>query len=232
MLYYALSAQVFGCRVLDTWYCKAQYLTPKTLFDVVPALNCEGNIQSIENLELLTDRLRLKVIGPDFAGQSLDYYARNRAFLIEWNPTPAAEFYTLPYHQERLRVELGLMKEGRLARFWLFRREDAGFTTAIGNIAFNNIVRGAFQSCHLGYQLDEREVNQGFMTEALRRAIAFAFDEMQLHRIEANVMPRNLRSRRVLEKLGFMEEGLARQYLKINRVWEDHIHYVMLNDNV
>src|SRR6266508_2331308 len=189
MLYYALSAQVFGCRVLDTWYCKAQYLTPKTLFDVVPALNCEGNIQSIENLELLTDRLRLKVIGPDFAGQSLDYYARNRAFLIEWNPTPAAEFYTLPYHQERLRVELGLMKEGRLARFGLFRREDAGFTTAICNIAFNNVVRGAFQ-------------------------------------------PRNLRSRRVLEKLGFMEEGLARQYLKIKGVWEDNIHYVMLNDNV
>jgi [ribosomal protein S5]-alanine N-acetyltransferase len=189
-------------------------------------------MQNIEALELPTDRLRLKVIGPDFAGQSLDYYVRNRAFLIEWNPTPPAEFYTLAYHQERLRVELDLIKEGRLARFWLFKREDAAFTTAIGNIAFNNIVRGAFQSCHLGYQLDQRELNQGFMTEALRRAIAFAFDEMQLHRIEANVMPRNLRSRRVLEKLGFAEEGLARQYLKINGVWEDHTHFVMLNDNV
>ena len=93
-------------------------------------------------------------------------------------------------------------------------------------------MRGAFQSCHLGYQLDERAINQGFMTEALRRAIAFVFDELQLHRIEANVMPRNLRSSRVLAKLGFVEEGLARQYLKINGVWEDHIHYVMLNDKV
>jgi ribosomal-protein-alanine N-acetyltransferase len=55
---------------------------------------------------------------------------------------------------------------------------------------------------------------------------------MQLHRIEANVMPRNLRSRRVLAKLGFAEEGLARQYLKINGVWEDHIHYVMFNDDL
>ena len=189
-------------------------------------------MQNIENLELQTDRLRLKVIGPDFAGQSLDYYARNHTFLSEWNPTPAADFYTLPYYQERLRVELNLMKEGRLARFWLFKREDAAFATAIGNLAFNNIVRGAFQSCHLGYQLDEREVNQGFMTEALQRAIAFVFDDMQLHRIEANVMPRNLRSSRVLVKLGFAEEGLARQYLKINGVWEDHIHFVMLNDNL
>ena len=189
-------------------------------------------MQTIEQLELLTDRLRLKVLGPDFAPQALDYYTRNHAFLSEWNPTPAADFYTLPYHQERLRVELGQINEGRLARFWLFKREDAAFATAIGNLAFNNIVRGAFQSCHLGYQLDQREINQGFMTEALQCAIAFAFDEMRLHRIEANVMPRNRRSSRVLAKLGFVEEGLARRYLKINGVWEDHIHYVMLNDNV
>jgi [ribosomal protein S5]-alanine N-acetyltransferase len=189
-------------------------------------------MQTIEQLELLTDRLCLKVIGPDFARQSLDYYTRNRVFLSEWNPTPAADFYTLSYHQDRLRVELGLMQEDRLARFWLFKREDAAFATAIGNLVFNNIVRGAFQSCHLGYQLDAHAINQGLMTEALRHAIAFAFDEMQLHRIEANVMPCNLRSSRVLTKLGFAEEGLARQYLKINGVWEDHIHFVMLNDNV
>jgi [ribosomal protein S5]-alanine N-acetyltransferase len=189
-------------------------------------------VRDIESLDLLTDRLILKVIGPDYAAQSLNYYIRNRAFLTEWNPIPAPEFYTLSYHQERLRIELGLISEGRLVRFWLFKRADTAFTTAIGNIAINNIVRGAFQSCHLGYQLDEQEINQGFMTEALRRAIAFAFDEMRLHRIEANVMPRNLRSRRVLEKLGFAEEGLARQYLKINGIWEDHIHYVMLNHNV
>ncbi len=199
---------------------------------VCPHSIAERSMHDIEDLELLTDRLRLKVLGPDFARKSLDYYARNDAFLSEWNPTPAPDFYTLPYHQERLRIELEQMKEGRLARFWLFKREDAAFVTAIGNLAFNNIVRGAFQSCHLGYQLDQREINQGLMTEALRRAIAFAFDELKLHRIEANVMPRNLRSSRVLTKLGFVEEGLARQYLKINGVWEDHIHYVMLNDNV
>lgn len=187
---------------------------------------------NIEQLELLTERLRLKVLGPEYARQSLDYYTRNRDFLSEWNPTPSADFYTLPYQQERLRVELELMQEDRLARFWLFKREDAACATAIGNLAFNNIVRGAFQSCHLGYQLDQHEINQGLMTEALRWAIIFAFDELKLHRIEANVMPRNLRSSRVLAKLGFVEEGLARQYLKINGVWEDHIHYVILNANL
>jgi ribosomal-protein-alanine N-acetyltransferase len=187
---------------------------------------------NVEQLELQTERLVLKVLGPSFARQSLDYYARNRAFLAEWNPAPTADFYTLPYHQERLRAELSLIEEGRLARFWLFKRADTAYTAAIGNLAFNNIVRGAFQSCHLGYQLDEREINQGFITEALQRAIAYAFEDLRLHRIEANVMPRNQRSRRVVEKLGFGEEGLARQYLKINGVWEDHIHYVLLNDAV
>ena len=190
------------------------------------------SMENIEQLELPTARLVLKVLGPEFARQSLDYYTRNRAFLAEWNPLPAPDFYTLSYHRERLRAELDLIKQDRMVRFWLFKREDVAFDTAIGNIAFSNIVRGAFQSCHLGYQLDEHEVNHGFISEALRRAIGYAFDDMKLHRIEANIMPRNLRSRRVVEKLGFVEEGLAKQYLKINGVWEDHIHCVLLNDGV
>jgi ribosomal-protein-alanine N-acetyltransferase len=189
-------------------------------------------MHNIEHLELQTERLTLKVVDDSFAAQALDYHARNRAFLAEWNPTPPDDFYTLPFQQERLRVELDLIRDGYLLRLWLFKKEDRTFETAIGNIAFNNIVRGAFQSCHLGYQLDQGMINQGLITEALRCAIAFAFDELKLHRIEANVMPRNQRSRRVVEKLGFAEEGLARRYLKINGAWEDHMHYVVLNDNL
>src|SRR5689334_22426700 len=101
-------------------------------------------METIEYFELRTERLTLKVLGPDFARQSLDYYTRNQAFLAEWNPLPAPDFYTLDYHRERLRVELELIKEGRLVRFWLFKHQDIAFASAIGNIAFNNIVRGAF----------------------------------------------------------------------------------------
>ena len=68
------------------------------------------------------------------------------------------------------------------------------------------------------------------MTEALR-ALVFdiAFGPLGLHRVEANVMPRNGRSIRVMEKLGFVQEGLARDYLRINGRWENHIHFVALN---
>jgi ribosomal-protein-alanine N-acetyltransferase len=182
-----------------------------------------------EPLELHTERLILKVLDPSFAPQVLGYYVRNQAFLKEWSPAAVDTFYTLEYQREHLQAELDLMNDGRMLRLWLFRKQDAAFERTIGNVGFNNIVRGAFQSCHLGYQIDAQESGQGLMTEALRTAIAYMFEERKLHRIEANVMPRNHRSRRVVQKLGFVEEGLAQKYLKINGVWEDHIHYVIFN---
>nr|WP_281170156.1 GNAT family N-acetyltransferase [Paenibacillus pinihumi] len=112
----------------------------------------------------------------------------------------------------------------------MYKQEEPG--RIIGMIALSNIVRGPFQSCYLGYRLDQGEVNQGFMTESLARVIRYAFDELRLHRIEANIMPRNSASLKMVEKLGFSSEGLARKYLKINGIWEDHIHMVLLNEAV
>ena len=105
-----------------------------------------------------------------------------------------------------------------------------GSNPIIGSIALSNIIRGAFQSCHLGYQLDGAHTGQGYMTEAVKRIVVFGFEELKLHRIEGNVIPRNLPSRAVLEKSGFVSEGLSNKYLKINGKWEDHLHYVILNE--
>ncbi|CZS09951.1 ribosomal-protein-S5-alanine N-acetyltransferase [Clostridioides difficile] len=93
-------------------------------------------------------------------------------------------------------------------------------------------MRGVFLSCYLGYKLDQDEINQGYMTEAIQKGIDIIFNEYGLHRIEANVMPKNQRSLRVTEKLGFYNEGIAQKYLKINGIWEDHVHMVLLNDKV
>ena len=91
---------------------------------------------------------------------------------------------------------------------------------------------GAFLSCYLGYKLDKDEINKGYMTEAVKKGVEVVFNELGLHRIEANIMPRNKASLRVVEKLGFYNEGLAYKYLKINGKWEDHIHMVLLNENL
>ena len=99
----------------------------------------------------------------------------------------------------------------------------------IGIAALNNVVYGAFCSAFLGYKLDSGYLNRGYMTMAVNMVSSYAFQTLGLHRLEANVMPRNKASLRVLEKNRFVNEGISRYYLNINGVWEDHIHMVKLN---
>jgi ribosomal-protein-alanine N-acetyltransferase len=93
----------------------------------------------------------------------------------------------------------------------------------IGTCNFSNIVRGVFQACHLGYAISQSHQGKGLMSEAVELGIRYMFEIVKLHRIMANYMPRNERSARLLEKLGFEREGYAKSYLKIAGVWEDHI---------
>ena len=178
-------------------------------------------------VSLTGERLLLRAISEAEAVQVLDYYSRNKKFLSLWEPERTEEFYTLAAQQEQLACDLKEMDEGRLVRTWIFEKDCSG--QIIGSIALSNIVRGAFQSCYLGYKLDEKKARQGYMTEALNLMIGYAFKKLQLHRIEANIIPRNQASMKTAEKLGFYQEGLALKYLKINGRWEDHIHMVLRN---
>lgn len=177
-----------------------------------------------------TDRLMLRILNEDSSPQVLDYYIRNKDFLEEWELKRPKEFYTLEAQASQLRNEFKDFEEKRALRLWIFKKDDKEENKAIGLIAFNNIVWGAFLSCFLGYKLDKDEINKGYVTEALKKGIEIAFSEYKLHRIEANIMPKNARSLRVVEKLGFYNEGLAHKYLRINGKWEDHIHMVLLNE--
>lgn len=177
-----------------------------------------------------TDRLFLKVLDGSAAGAVLDYFLRNTEFLEEWEPVRAEGFYSAGYLAGQLDAELKFIESRAIFKYWICKKEDD--SRVIGSVSFNNIVLGAFQSCFLGYRLDEQEINKGYMTEAVARGIRVMFGEYGLHRIEANIMPKNTRSMRVVEKLGFRSEGLALEYLKINEKWEDHIHMVLLNECV
>lgn len=177
-----------------------------------------------------TKRLYLKIIDRSYADSVVDYYLRNRSFLAEWETLREGEFYTKEYHEKQLDDDWVNIEKGNIIRFWLFKQDPN--TQIIGSICFNNIVRGSFLSCHLGYKLDKDEINKGLITEAIHKGIEIVFNDLKLHRIEANIMPRNKRSLRVVEKLGFYSEGLAINYLKINGNWEDHLHMVLLNEKV
>lgn len=182
--------------------------------------------------EYSTQRLTLKTLNPNSAHTVLDFYDRNRGWLEPWEPTREPYFYTLPTQKRNLSLDLKAMKELSLLRLWLFKHDDTHFEKTIGTISFSSIQRGAFWSCFLGYKIDKTEACQGYMTEALQKAIDIIFNEYELHRIEANIMPSNTPSMKLIEKLGFENEGLAKSYLHIAGKWEDHIHMVKLNRRV
>jgi ribosomal-protein-alanine N-acetyltransferase len=176
-----------------------------------------------------TERLLLKTLGGQDAPLVLEYFLGNRDFLEEWEPKRGEDFYTEARLRKELEYEQAEMEAGRMMKFWIFKK---GEERIIGSVNFGSIVRGAFLSCFLGYRLDKDEKDNGFMTEAIRAGIGLMFGEYGLHRIEANIMPRNKRSLRVVEKLGFYNEGYAKKYLNINGVWEDHIHMVLINEKL
>lgn len=179
-----------------------------------------------------TDRLILKVLDETHAEQALNYYMRNRDFLGPWEPKRPSEFYTLETQVSQLRSDFQEFLEKRALRLWIFKKEDPCDSKIIGSIAFNHIIWGSFLSCIAGYKLDDQEINKGYITEALKKGMEIIFNDYKLHRIEANIIPKNARSLRVVEKLGFYNEGLAHKYLRINGKWQDHIHMVLLNENL
>ncbi|MNC36537.1 putative ribosomal N-acetyltransferase YdaF [compost metagenome] len=181
-------------------------------------------------LQLRTPRLLLKSGDDVTADAVLDYFLRNKEFLEAWEIQRQPEFYTLETHQQMLLEDIANTDRGQLFKLWIFKAGEP--ERIIGSVALSNIVRGAFQSCHLGYRLDGSEQGKGYMTEAVKEIIAYGFGKLGLHRIEANIMPRNAASLKVTEKLGFYHEGLAKSYLKINGKWEDHIHTVLLNEEM
>lgn len=189
--------------------------------DLIPA-------QELRRLKLYTKRLTLQVIDESSAGRVLDFVTRNREALAEWEPIRDEAYFTLETQRRLLRQDTQSMERGEGVRFWL-TSADAPDGELIGTASIGNIVRGAFQSCHLGYRMDIRQRNNGYMTEAVSHVVAFAFGQLNLHRIEANIMPRNAASLKVCERLGFRREGLAADYLRIGGKWEDHIHMVLLH---
>jgi ribosomal-protein-alanine N-acetyltransferase len=99
-----------------------------------------------------------------------------------------------------------------------------------GEVTLSSIQRGPFQSAFIGYWIDESLAGRGFVPEAVVVTLRFAFEAISLHRVEISIIPRNRASRRVVEKLGIREEGIAQRFLEIDGVWEDHMRYAITSE--
>lgn len=100
----------------------------------------------------------------------------------------------------------------------------------VGEVNLNNIMRGALQSASIGYWIDQAKAGHGYVAESVVVLARFAFEQLQLHRLEICVVPRNANSRRVMEKLRVRNEGIAERFLEIAGTWEDHVRYAITTE--
>ncbi|ASW02333.1 GNAT family N-acetyltransferase [Paraburkholderia aromaticivorans] len=107
---------------------------------------------------------------------------------------------------------------------------EAASNRVVGVININEIVTGAFQSAYLGYYGMVDFARTGLMTKALRASVGYAFGELGLHRLEANIQPGNTASIALARRLGFKQEGFSPRYLRINGEWRDHERWALLAD--
>ncbi|MFW6288673.1 MAG: GNAT family N-acetyltransferase [Spirochaetota bacterium] len=189
----------------------------------------------MKRVRISTDRLLIRDLPPAAAGRVARFHTDNWHFHRPWEPLRHNLYFTERLQRRLLRQE---RRSDSIVHLWmLLDARGAGeaprggwhAATIIGSITLSSIVRGCFQSCFLGYKMDARYVRRGYMREALESVIDYAFGPLGLHRLEANVMPRNLASLGLLRSLGFEEEGLAREYLRIQGQWEDHLRMVRID---
>jgi ribosomal-protein-alanine N-acetyltransferase len=177
---------------------------------------------------LETPRLTLALALPEAAPRLVAYRRDNWEFHAPWSGPRGQDELSVAVWRRRLEQWARDERDGTTLRLMLFARGNVA-GPILGTANFTQIVRGSFQACYLGYDLDKRAEGRGLMQEALEAAIAHVFGPMRLHRIMANYLPYNQRSGAVLRRLGFVPEGYARDYLFIDGAWRDHVMTALTN---
>ena len=152
----------------------------------------------------------------------------NRDFLAPWEPIRDEHIYTAEGQRATIRSALQRYEQEITVPHVILDEEDR----VAGRITLNDIVRGPFLSCHLGYWLSVAVNGRGLATAAVRDMIRVAFEEQGLHRIQAGTLLHNVRSQRVLERNGFVRFGVAPAYLNIAGKWQDHALYQLVNEGL
>lgn len=154
--------------------------------------------------------------------------AASREFLMPWEPLWAPDELSRASFRRRVRHYLRDLREDVGYALFIY---DRASSVLVGGLTLCNVRRGVTQSCTLGYWVGAHYAKQGYMTAAVRAVVPFVFDTLELHRLEAACLPSNTASIRLLERTGFQREGLARRYLRINGVWQDHLLYALLESD-
>jgi ribosomal-protein-alanine N-acetyltransferase len=165
---------------------------------------------------IIGDKVSIRRISVNDESTFIEAVKRSSKHLAPWVTPPSNEIDFRNFIESTNRVN---------QESFLVVEKDTGIFVGVFNLS--NIVRGCFQSAHLGFYSFVPYTRKGLMTEALSLISTFAFLNLKLHRIEANIQPENISSIKLVKRCGFVKEGYAKNYLKINGLWRDHIHYVI-----
>ncbi|WP_293441750.1 GNAT family protein [Planktotalea sp.] len=176
-------------------------------------------------IRLETERLSLRPpIHSDFrAWANLRFDSAD--FLTKWEPTWASNHLTRKAFTNRVYWAQRSISGDTAVPLFIERREDGAL---MGAITLDNIRRGPAQCGSLGYWIGHQYARHGYMSESIAAMVHYAFERMDLSRLEAACLPENKASRGVLERTGFKYEGVAQAYLQIDGRWRSHVLYSAL----
>ncbi|HET6793161.1 MAG TPA: GNAT family protein [Acidimicrobiales bacterium] len=165
------------------------------------------------------------LVSEDFA-QWREVRTRNEDWLTPWEPQPVPGRPDVVHDPRAFAARCGARaREAQLGTgfgFGIFLGDRLA-----GEVNLSSVQRGPLQTADIGYWIDRVQAGNGYMPEAVVVVARFAFEDLLLHRLQVAIIPRNDRSRRVMEKLKLREEGVAQRLVEINGVWEDHVRYAV-----
>lgn len=174
-----------------------------------------------------SDRLIMKISDKCNADAALAFYSEGQAVFDAVESVKPPAFYTLHFQKYSLEQEYEAYLSGVYARYFVYANDEPDII--IGTVSFSHITRGVYNSCITGYKFLPRFQNRGYAHEALLTLVKAVFGDLGLHRIEAFVLPNNLRSINLLEKLGFEPEGTAKSVIRLKDGYTDHLRYALIN---
>lgn len=149
----------------------------------------------------------------------------NREYLAPWEPIRGEHFATVAGQFDFITDQLKRHAEGMTLPQVIVDDDRV-----VGRIILSGIVHGFFQSCAVGYWVDAASAGRGVATAALRDVVRIAFEDLGLHRMQAETLPHNVASQKVLDRVGFERFGMAPKYLKIAGEWQDMFMFQLINN--
>lgn len=169
--------------------------------------------------------ITIELVSKSNAKEILDFEKENRSFFESIVPSRGDQYYEINYFMNIINGIVEEQAQG-LCYMYLIRNESGAM---VGRVNLVSVVRGIFQKAELGFRVGKKHNGKGYGTRAVKLAIDEAFNQYDLHRIEAGTSPQNTGSQIVLIKNGFQFVGRAKEVIKVNNKWEDSLLFEKLN---